>query len=81
MVYRRFGIVYSRLLLHKQDEMSRMEALLNAMDKTDSDGGNGQYLMSRVLDDERECIPNTFPDSRMQLMERLEKKALEYGKN
>ena len=81
MVYRRFGPVYSRLLLSKQDEMSRMEATLLAMDRTDQAENNGQYLMSRSLDVEREEIPETWEgQSRVKLLEKLEKLALEYGR-
>ena len=80
MVYRRFGAVYSRLLLSKQDEMSRMEARLLAMDKTDLADGNGHYLMSRLLDVEREDFPEAWEgQSRVQLLEKMEKVALEYG--
>ena len=80
MVYRRFGAVYSRLLLSKQDEMSRMEARLLAMDKTDLADGNGHYLMSRPFDVEREEIPEAWEgQSRVQLLEKMEKIALEYG--
>ena len=81
MVYRRFGSVYSRLLLSKQDEMSRMEALLLAMDRTDEAERNGHYLMSRPLDVEREEIPEAWGgQSRVNLLEKLERLALEYGK-
>lgn len=80
MVYRRFGPVYSRLLLSKQDEMSRMEAMLLAMDRTDLADNNGQYLMSRPFDIEREQIPEAWDgQSRVKLLEELEKKALEYA--
>ena len=81
MVYRRFGSVYSRLLLSKQDEMTRMEATLLAMDRTDQVDNNGHYLMSRPLDVEREQIPEAWEgQSRVKLLERMEKVALEYGK-
>ena len=80
MVYRRFGVVYSRLLLSKQDEMSRLEARLLAMDRTDLALENGHYLMSRPLDVEREEIPEAWEgQSRVQLLEKMEKVALEYG--
>ena len=80
MLYRRFGTVYSRLLLSKQDEMSRMEALLNGMDKQDEAEGNERYLKSCTLDAERETTPDAWRGvSRVQLLEKLEKKALEYG--
>ena len=82
MVYRRFGTVYSRLLLSKQDEMSSMEDLLLGMDKTDRDNNNGRYLMSRQKDVDRgNDIPSAWQgQSRIQLIEKLEKLALEYGK-
>ncbi|CAF9932280.1 hypothetical protein IMSHALPRED_008841 [Imshaugia aleurites] len=80
MVYRRFGSVYSRLLLSKQDEMTRMEATLLAMDRTDQVDNNGHYLMSRPLDVEREQIPEAWEgQSRVKLLERMEKVALEYA--
>ena len=80
MVYRRFGCVYSRLLLSKQDEMSKMEAQLLTMDKTDQADNNGRYLMSRSLDVDREEIPQWWDgQSRCQLLGKLEKLALEYG--
>lgn len=79
MLYRRFGSVYSRLLLRKQDEMRRIESTLQSMDKTDAEEGHGEYLMSHVLDDEREHIPTTWPESRAELMDKLERKALNYG--
>ena len=80
MVYRRFGPVYSRLLLSKQDELGRLEAMLLAMDQTDLADGNGKYLMSRPLDVERERIPEAWDGvSRVELLQRMEKVALEYG--
>lgn len=78
MVYRRFGTICSRLLLNKQDEISKMEGVLQSMDKADERAGNGKYLMSRTLDVERDDIPEFWPESRPQLMEKLEKKFLEY---
>ncbi|MCJ1462368.1 hypothetical protein MMC07_000968 [Pseudocyphellaria aurata] len=79
MVYRRFGSIYSRLILRKQDEMSRIEALLQGMDKTDEADGHVEYLMSHTVDEHRECIPAAWPESRTELMNRLEKKALDYA--
>ena len=46
MVYRRFGTVFARLLLSKQDEIRRLEAKLQGMDKTDERSGDSEYLMS-----------------------------------
>ena len=81
MVYRRFGYVFSRLLTCKQDEIGRIEATLKAMDQTDAAEGNGRFLMSHKLDEDRVDIPLGWSESRKQLMEKLEKKALEYGKS
>ena len=78
MVYRRFGTVFSRLLVSKQDEISRMEATLLAMDKTDEADDNENYLKSCKLDADRENIPPVWKESRVQLLEKMEKKALEY---
>ena len=81
MVYRRFGSVFSRLLLNKQDEISRMEDFLLRMDKTDRVQGNDKYLMSRVDDVKRTTIPDSWQGtSRTDLLTTLERKALEYGK-
>ena len=60
--------------------MSKMEAQLLAMDKTDQADNNGRYLKSRSLDVDREEIPQWWDgQSRCQLLEKLEKLALEYG--
>ena len=79
-MYRKFGTLHSRLLLNKQDEVSKMEAKLEAMDKMDNENDDGKrYLMSRELDVDRPEFPEFWGESRVQLMERLEKKILEYG--
>jgi len=81
MLYRRFGTVFSRLLLNKQDEMRELEGLLQGMDKTDESSGKSEYLMSRTEDVNRaDDIPTAWPESRTQLMQKLEEKALQYGK-
>ena len=81
MVYRRFGTVFSRLLLSKQDELSRMEMELNGMDKNDEANGDENYLMSNTLDADRPSIPTTWPQSRPELLAKMEKTAVEYGKS
>ena len=82
MIYRRFGFVFSRLLLNKQDEIREMEATLQAMDRTDESEGNAEYLMSRTEDvgRPRDNVPPAFSETRPRLLERLEKKLLEYSK-
>ena len=80
MTYRRFGLVFSRLILNKQDEIQEIERTLLAMDRMDEATDEG-YLMSRTADVSRETdsIPPSWSETRPQLLERLEKKALEYG--
>ena len=80
MVYRRFGYVYSRLLLAKQEEISRMEDLLKRMDKMDHKTESTRlYIKSCFEDARRESWPSKWPESRVQLMAKLEQKAKEYG--
>ena len=80
MVYKRFGSVFSRLLLNKQDEISGMEAKLHGMDKMDDTETNRQYLMSRALDVGRDEVPKAWRgETRPKLLKKLEKKTLEYG--
>lgn len=79
MVYRRFGIVFSRLLLNKQDEIRMLEAQLLAMDKTDVANGNAKYLKKR---DQRtfDTLPSGWTETRPQILASLEAKILEYCK-
>ena len=80
MIYRRFGTVFSRLLLNKQDEICALEQLLLGMDKTDEREGNDIYLISRAKDVKRDSLPPAWQNkSRGDVMQELEKKALEYG--
>ncbi|KAL8924218.1 MAG: hypothetical protein Q9208_004182 [Pyrenodesmia sp. 3 TL-2023] len=78
MVYKRFGIVFSRLLLNKQDEIREMEATLHAMDKTDDATDGSKYLMARDHRDS-EAIPQEWSETRSQLLRTLERKILEYS--
>ena len=81
-LYRRFGNIHSRLLLNKQDEISKIEAKLGAMDRQDDSHDDGRrYLRSRELDADRQEYPAAWGESRVQLMERLEKRIIEYGQS
>ena len=79
MVYRRFGTIFSRLLLNKQDELRCLEDFLMGMDRTDEADGHTVYLMSRTEDNHRKNVPEYWAESRAQLLDKIEKKALEYG--
>lgn len=80
MVYKRFGIVFSRLLLNKQDEIRCMENKLRAMDQADNVSDKRVYLMSRIEDVKREPQGITDPrsETRPELLRLLEKSVLEY---
>lgn len=60
--------------------MSRIEATLQGMDKTDEADDNGEYLKSHTVDENRVDTPTAWPESRTELMNKLEKKALDYGR-
>ena len=78
MIYRRFGFLHARLLLYKQDELREMEEDLRTLDLRDSkDPKKNKYLKSRRKDDLREDLENN--EMRKHLMQRVEKKTLEYG--
>ncbi|KAI4194213.1 MAG: hypothetical protein LQ350_007912 [Teloschistes chrysophthalmus] len=79
MVYRRFGSVFSRLLLTKQDEIRRMESTLEAMDRADKRVIGIEFLKSTVEDERRGELPEGWTEGRGTLMARLEKKVLEYS--
>lgn len=84
MLFKRFGIVFSRLLLNKQDEIRQMEDELQGMDRMDNTVlANKAYLLSRDEDVKRErsSIPACWSQTRPQLLEKLETKILEYCKS
>lgn len=75
MLYRRFGYIHSRLLLHLQDELRELEADLLNKDLFDARDDH-EVLQSREMDEERECAPG---ESRGELLHKIEDKALQYG--
>lgn len=77
MIYRRFGGVFSRLLLNKQDELRTMEDTLFELDMLDdAEVGGHVYLTSRKADQRRDIGKQA---TRTQLLVQMEKKALEYS--
>lgn len=70
MVFRRFGFLQARLLLHKQDELRELEVDLDRTDKLDIVRGP-QWLETRQDDG------NAF---RKELLGNIEEKFNEYGK-
>ena len=77
MICRLFGVVFSRLLLHKQDEFRTMEETLDTMDAVDSLNAEGQKrLKSRIKSHRHDVGEQT---TRTQLLAQLEKKVLVYS--
>jgi hypothetical protein len=73
MLYRRFGYLQSRILLHKQDQLRALEERLDRLDQADNnDEKTRRYLKSRDLDDKRN-------GPRTTLLETIETKFKEYG--
>lgn len=77
-VYRRFGILHSRVLLHKQDQLRNLEAELDWLDLQDWRGTDQtrKTLMSRSKNNARK---DDAKDMRNVLLDDIEKKLLEYG--
>ena len=77
MIFRRFGFLYSRVLLNKQDEIRELESRLDHMDKDDyQDESTRKCLKSRSRDEKR--IGSTG-QTRQELLRAVEEKLREYG--
>ncbi|KAI4277690.1 MAG: hypothetical protein LQ337_001563 [Flavoplaca oasis] len=78
-IYRRFGFLYSRVLLSKQDELRRLEDDLDAMDHRDAHG----------TDHTRKCLKSCAKDfarkqkenlqTRKELLQTVQSKLYDYG--
>ena len=79
MIYRRFGFLYSRILLSKQDELRKLEEDLDALDMSDANGTDGSqiYLRSQSRDLARDKIQGT--EIRQELLQYAENKLYQYG--
>ena len=79
MMYRRFGQLHSRLLLHKQDRLRGLEEELTYLDQADAATPDGQKLLRcREDDDDREPPPPPRR-SRSQLLDEIQTVLTEYG--
>lgn len=73
MLYRRFGYLQSRILLHKQDELRALEEQLDRLDRKDAaDPKTRRLLQSRDLDDNSNS-------PRKSLLKTIETAYKEYG--
>lgn len=72
-IFKRFGTLRSRIILHRQHELAMLEEGLKRLDKRDDQTG-GLKIRS-IAYDERE------PDSeRLQLIDRIDEKMKQYGR-
>ncbi|KAL8818524.1 MAG: hypothetical protein Q9223_002866 [Gallowayella weberi] len=78
-IYRRFGFLYSRVLLSKQDEIRRLEDSLDDMDRRDATSSNQtrKCLKSQAKDFARTSINGS--QTRKELLGIVEGKLYEYG--
>ena len=75
LMYRKFGWLHNRLLLHLQDELQLLEEELKEFDKDDAINSRPVYQQSRRKDDRRS-------DSKRPIMLKLIKEKLEeYGRS
>ena len=80
MLYRRFGYVHARLLLHRQDELRELEDELENMDKMDARNEKRKNcLHSRDIDNEQGGEGTPDGKSRGVLLDQIEEKTLKYG--
>lgn len=80
MIYRRFGYIHARLLLHRQDELRELGEELEEMDKKDHKTDDGRRcLASRETDESRSTREERGHQSRSALLDRIEEKAMKYG--
>lgn len=79
MIYRRFGFLYSRVLLQKQDELRELEETLDEMDQRDSRESDQSRLalQSRAKDEKRTVVPGH--QTRQELLRSTEGKLYDYG--
>lgn len=73
LIYRKYGWLHNRLLLHLQDELKKLEEDLERLDKWESTRGDDKKLRSRRRD-------SSSPTSKRQaLITTLNEKLKDYG--
>ena len=81
MMYRRFGMLHSRLLLHKQDRLRALEDELAGCDLEDARTEEGRMSLRCREEDEDRDLPAPPRRSRTQILEETEKVLRSYGSN
>lgn len=76
LIYRKFGWLHNRILLHLQDELVDLEDELENLDNWEAMTGNPKKLVCRRLDD---AAPEK--SERRLLLKRCNDKLAEYGRS
>lgn len=76
LIYRKFGWLHNRILLHLQDELADLEDQLEDLDRWEVLTGNPKKLLCRRLDD---AVPEE--SERRRLLTLCREKLDEYGEH
>lgn len=79
MIYRRFGFLYSRVLLDKQDELREMEADLDSIDQSDAQGLKTARTCLQSRSKDNRCNDVNDENTRRALLRKAEKVLYTYG--
>ena len=79
MMYRRFGQLHARLLLHKQDRLRALEEELFYLDRADATTDEGRRCLKCREDDDGRDPPPAPRRSRAQLLDAIQAVLTEYG--
>ena len=78
-VYRRFGTLHHRVILHRQQELAKLERRLNELDKKDAID-NPHRLQSLAWDHEDAETLNQESSEREQLIDEIDERLKHYGR-
>ena len=81
MMYRRFGQLHARLLLHRQDRLRGLEDELGALDAADAAMPGRQNLLRCREDDDAADPPGPAPRSRAAVLDEIQEVLAEYGEH
>ena len=73
-MFRRFGQIYSRLLIHRMSDITDMEKELSKLDKIDESGVQGTQWRLK-----RRYHQNAPDNPKNDLLDKMEKKIINYG--
>jgi len=78
-VYRRFGTLHHRVILHRQQELTKLERRLNELDKKDAND-HPHRLQSLQWDHDDGVALNQESSEREQLIDEIDERLKHYGR-